>query len=199
MKDERAYQKLVEGNHKLIYSFMNKYHLSDDWYGELAVGLCQAARAYDASRGIKLSVLAYRAMKNMMLIRFRTENKLVKAGSLDAMIQDESGDEFSFFVPDHLDRIEAENEIAYFDWIIERAPLYKLDIIYRRLQGQNDGEISEAYGKTRAWVSQQLVRIKQKWKNGRRIYGAEDGVDEEARAALREKISECLKKRLGAQ
>lgn len=196
MKDEKTYQKLVEDNHKLIYGFMHKYHLSEDWYGELAEGLCKAARIYDDSMGFRFSVLAYRSMKNMMLMRLRTERKLVRAESYDAIIDDESKDTFAYFMQDHLDRIEAEDEIAYFEWVIERAKLRDLDIIYRRLHGQNDNEIAADYGMTRAWVSKRLVTIEDMVKNGRRLRGAEDGEDEWARYALRKKISDCLKKRL---
>ncbi len=63
-------QKLVEDNHNLIYSFMNKNHLSEnaieDWYGACAVALCKAALAYNPDKNLKFSTLAYVCMNNEM-------------------------------------------------------------------------------------------------------------------------------------
>lgn len=198
MKDEKTYQKLVEDNHKLIYGFMHKYHLSEDWYGELAVGLCKAARVYDESMGVKFSSLAYRSMKNMMLMRFRDEGKLVKTVSLDALVAEDARDSFDCFVSGRTDRIEAADEIAYFDWIIENAKLRDLEIILRRLDGQKDAEIAADYDLTRAWVSKRLVILRERVKSGRRMRGG-DEEDVEARLALRREISERLKNCLGVE
>ena len=50
-------QKMVEENHDLIYRFMHKYHLSEnditDWYGELAIALCEAALSYTDKCGVE--------------------------------------------------------------------------------------------------------------------------------------------------
>jgi len=198
VKDEKTYQKLAEDNHKLIYGFMHKYHLSEDWYGELAEGLCKAARIYDENMGVKFSVLAYRSMKNTMLMRFRDEGKLVKTVSLDALVAEDARDSFDCFVSERTDRIEAADEIAYFDWIIENAKLRDLEIILRRLDGQNDEEIAADYDLTRAWVSKRLVMLRERVKSGRRMRGGGEE-DVEARLALRRDISERLKNCLGVE
>ena len=61
-------QKLVEYNHNLIWSFMNKNKLStnavEDWYGTCAIGLCKAAIAYNPDKNLKFSTLAYVCMHN---------------------------------------------------------------------------------------------------------------------------------------
>lgn len=41
-------QKLVEDNHNLIYSLAYKKNINlDEFYGDLAIGLCKAALAFD--------------------------------------------------------------------------------------------------------------------------------------------------------
>ena len=63
-------QKLVEDNHNLIYSFMNKNKLStdavEDWYGTCAIAMCKAAMTYDPNRNVKFNTVAYVYMNNAM-------------------------------------------------------------------------------------------------------------------------------------
>lgn len=45
-------QKMIEDNHNLIYWFINKYKLSEsEYYGLLAIELCEAVIHYDESKG----------------------------------------------------------------------------------------------------------------------------------------------------
>lgn len=78
----KTQQKLVEDNHNLIYSFMNKNKLSfeavEDWYGTCAVALCKAALTYNPDRNVKFSVLAYVCMSNEMKMVFRQQEKEIK-------------------------------------------------------------------------------------------------------------------------
>ena len=44
-------RKLVEDNHNLIYSFLQKYHLTiDEYYGLAAIGLCKAGKTYNGQK-----------------------------------------------------------------------------------------------------------------------------------------------------
>ena len=53
-------QQLVEDNHNLIYSYLNKRHLpidsTFDFYGDAALGLCTAAHIYNPSLGFKFLI-----------------------------------------------------------------------------------------------------------------------------------------------
>lgn len=75
-------QKLVEENHNLIYSFMNKNRLSlnavEDWYGTCAVALCKAALIFNPDTNIAFSTLAYVCMSNAMKMVFRSQDKEIK-------------------------------------------------------------------------------------------------------------------------
>ena len=75
-------QKLVEQNHNLIYSFMNKNHLPfdavEDWYGACAEALCKAALFFNPKKNIAFSTLAYVCMSNEMKQIFRKQDKEIK-------------------------------------------------------------------------------------------------------------------------
>lgn len=68
-------QELVEKNHNLIYEFAKNKNISlDEYYGILAIGLCQAALAFDEDRG-KFSTIAYCCMNNKLSEYYRYINK----------------------------------------------------------------------------------------------------------------------------
>lgn len=75
-------QKLVEDNHNLIYSFMNKNKLSlnavEDWYGTCAIALCKAALIFNPNKEIEFSTLAYVCMSNEMKMVLRNRDKVIK-------------------------------------------------------------------------------------------------------------------------
>lgn len=90
-------QELVEKNHNLIYEFAkNKGLAIDEYYDILAIGLCQAASAYDENRG-RFSTIAYHSMNNILKQHYRhisrqraiPENKIV---SYNAQAGDEDID-----------------------------------------------------------------------------------------------------------
>lgn len=64
-------RELVTKNHDLIYSYAHKNRISiDEYYDLLAIGLCNAARIYNNSKG-KFSTLAYMCMKNELNMHWR--------------------------------------------------------------------------------------------------------------------------------
>lgn len=55
-------KELVEKNHNLIYSFLQKQHLSiEDWYGLAAIGLCKTAITFNKEMS-SFSTYAYKCM-----------------------------------------------------------------------------------------------------------------------------------------
>ena len=58
-------RELVTNNHNLIYSYLNKFHLTDDYYDLCAIGLCRAAHFYKPENG-KFSVYAFVCMSNII-------------------------------------------------------------------------------------------------------------------------------------
>ena len=60
-------QKLAEDNHNLIYDFAKKKNLVvEDYYGLLAIGLCNAATSYSSDDNNTFSTYAYSCMQNVI-------------------------------------------------------------------------------------------------------------------------------------
>lgn len=68
---------LVTNNHNLIYSYLNKYKLSDDYYDLCALGLCRAAHFYEPERG-KFSTFAFLCMSNVISMEWRKVQRQVQ-------------------------------------------------------------------------------------------------------------------------
>ena len=65
-------KKMVEDNHNLIYTFLNKYHLTiDEWYDLAAIGLCKAATTFNE----ELSVFSTYAFRCMFTAVFQEKRK----------------------------------------------------------------------------------------------------------------------------
>ena len=59
-------RELAAKNHNLIYAYAHKKGISiDDYYDVLAIGLCNAAKAFDEDRS-KFSTFAFKCMDNEM-------------------------------------------------------------------------------------------------------------------------------------
>lgn len=88
----KTQQKLVEDNHNLIWSFMNKNKLSEnaveDWYGTCAIAMCKAAMTYDPNRNVKFNTVAYVYMNNAMKTALEKQSKEEKCMSLDYYYDD---------------------------------------------------------------------------------------------------------------
>lgn len=82
IKMNSTQRKLVEDNHKLIYSFLQRHNLpldaEEDWYGTAALGLCRAAVLYDSDKGA-FSTYAYQAMLMSVREVVRSKNKDIQA------------------------------------------------------------------------------------------------------------------------
>lgn len=90
-------QELVEKNHNLIYEFAKKKNLIvDEYYGILAIGLCNAALIYKEENG-KFSTIAYRCMDNILTDHYRHLSRVCgipedKVLSYDVNVSDEDSD-----------------------------------------------------------------------------------------------------------
>ncbi len=105
MRSEAEVQRLVEKNKKLVDYMVNRYLKRyfvgnmdrDDLVSWGMIGLVNAARAYDPSRGTSFSTLACRAIERMLIRGVRREWDPDEANatlSLDRLVRegDDSGD-----------------------------------------------------------------------------------------------------------
>ena len=155
----KTQQKLVEDNHNLIYSFMNKNKLSfdavEDWYGTCAIGLCKAALTYNPDRNVKFSVLAYVCMSNEMKIVFRQQEKEIKnLLSLQYRLDEEENISLQDCICSHNDEV-GEMEFyevfnKHYQKLSERNKRIIYDCIHKNESYKN---IGKPYGIGRTTVS----------------------------------------------
>lgn len=160
-------QKIVEDNHNLIYSFLQKYHLPiEDWYGWAAIGLCKAAMTFkdDVS---SFSTYAYRCMFNAVMMEKRKETQ---AGTIPEHLifyyqaefdAENDGDSISFLetIPSKDDvEWDAISNVIFEEFNITLKPRDR--VIFQMFQnGYKQREIGRAVGCSQAQVS----RIKKKF------------------------------------
>lgn len=167
MTDEQ--RKLVEDNHNLIYGFLNKKELTDDYYDIVALGLCKAAMNYDESKG-RFSTLAFKCMdreigiyytylkrktfvpENLVFSYNETANEDVSESIIDAVI------------PDNNDRIGYSLENIDFDCFMDLLKDKERQIIKCLKRGFNQKEIAETMNMTQQAVSLNIKSIKQDWR-----------------------------------
>lgn len=156
--------KLVEDNHNLIYHVLLKYHWDiDKYYGIAAIGLCNAAKMFDPTKGIKFSTYACIAIKNQVLYDKRKRQLPIDFSLDERFYINDKGDNAS-----KGDLIEDSTNLID-DVIFELAlkeTLGKLDEKHRRtlelkMQGVDQTTIGEMEGITQGSVSRRLKRIKE--------------------------------------
>ena len=82
-------RKLVTDNDNLIYKFAHQRHIVvDEYYGILAIGLCNAAKKYNEDKG-KFSTFAYRCMTNELYAYWREIYKKSAVPSGEILSYDE--------------------------------------------------------------------------------------------------------------
>lgn len=94
-------KELVEKNHNLIYSFLQKQHLSvEDWYGLAAIELCKAAITFNK----EISSFSTYAFKCMFTHVYSEKRKELQARTIPSnqivyyqtQINDDNGNETNF-------------------------------------------------------------------------------------------------------
>lgn len=180
---------LVEKNHNLIYSFMHKHNLPEDMYSVAGIGLCNAAAAFDESRGIAFSSFAYACMYNECRKTWRVENKqnALNPVSLDNPIPGTEEIRVEDLVCDR-DLTEDVEVREFFAWFIEDADTKDLLILLRLLQRCTQVEIAEEMGGTRAMVGARLKRIREAYQKGTRLSSWVKKKDPERDAFLKKEI-----------
>lgn len=85
--------QLAADNHNLIYWFMQKHNLDEEWYDVLAIGLVNAAATYKGTAAF--STYAICCMKNEWLRELKLVNRRIDTLSLDFEYFHSDGDGYS--------------------------------------------------------------------------------------------------------
>jgi RNA polymerase sigma factor (sigma-70 family) len=184
-------QQLVTDNHQLIYKFLAHKGLlkwADDWYGEIALGLMDAARKYDPSRDVPFSAFAWQGMTFKFKKASRKYRNRVEPETLilDAEVQSPSDNNTGMT---YLDLLACENpqggtlwdgdieDTSLMKWAYSKAlarlpephQQWMYDLIF---VGKTGVEIAEEYNCSRAAVSlafRKFVRQVRRYYNGGQV------------------------------
>ena len=157
-------QKLVAENEKLIYSYMNRFNLSEneveDWYGLLAFALCKAARGFDESKGYKFSTYAWTCLTHEVWNLHDRKHSLENVVSFDEYVPGTdnliyrdilpSDYDLEYEVLQNMDEINSEKLLYRYNKL---KPLHK-EIIYQHFILDNKQiDIAEKYNVSRQRIS----------------------------------------------
>lgn len=173
-----AQRELVESNTRLAYYFARRrYPLADgvrittDDIDQIALmGLCKAARNYDAQRGIAFSTCAVRYIKTELFKAFRANQSVwhVPRGydapvsvSLDKPVPNANGVTYMETLGAHDDLSDMYTN-ALIDDILRRLPLRERDIMRRVALGHTQRDIGRDLSISTTRVSQIWLRCKKK-------------------------------------
>lgn len=158
---------MVEENHNLIYTFLQKYHLPiEDYYDLAAIGLCKAGSKFDSNKS-KFSTYAYKCMSTTVFLEMRNR-KLKKRIPENQIIyyQDEldnsnGGDTSTFinFIPSK-ENIEANvlSDIIFEEYMSKLKDKDKRIIMLLK-DGYKQREIVEIVGCSQGKVSRVRTKL----------------------------------------
>lgn len=171
-------QDLVTKNHNLIYGFAHDNNLLlEDWYGILAIALCESAASYDSEKGA-FSTYAYRNMKYAVLKeerkrrRFRNipKNKIVHYDALEDMEIQLDKSNISYFADSKsvLEFDEAVDKIIYdkmMNELNDELNDKQKNILHMMVDnGMKQVEIAKEMGCSRQYVSIVLCKMREQLK-----------------------------------
>lgn len=152
-------------NHNLIYGFANKRKLDlEEWYGRLAIQLCETVKKWDKSRG-SLSTIYYLNCEGLIYQEQRRSQALKRqdGGMLSLDYEYYSGEN----APYDMEDVVVSNQLgsSLEDEVETKLILDKLmegehgEIIRLRYEGYTQSEISEIVGMHQSNVSLILAKV----------------------------------------
>lgn len=159
--------RMVEENHNLIYGFLHKYKLSEDFYGDAAIGLCKAAQSYDESKGSSFATYAYKCMFNECGITLRVDKRKVQTISFETPIADGENVNLESVLPSDFSNEHMES-IPYIQWFVEKMCLVDLQILLYRLEGDSYRDVAKKIGYSYQYVKNRLSKIGEAYKAKKR-------------------------------
>lgn len=145
---EESYEKELEDNYNLVYSYLHGKGLDiAEWEGLVSFSLFKAIKSHDSSRG-KLSTLFYKIARNDiasarrgMGVNYLEDNELEE--SVDAVDYDYIGE------PDNHLLFEMEDAAGEYGWLVPYAIL-----------GYTQQEIAELTGYDQSTISRKLSKMR---------------------------------------
>lgn len=167
----REQQNLVTENHNLIYEFAKRKHLAvDEYYGILAIGLCQAAQIYNSDSG-KFSTVANKCMNNILVNhyeylssqRFIPEDMIL---SYDAPKSGEDGDDNGCFL-DNITDSRCTHDIVVSgimsEILINLLSEKEQTVVNLLMSGMTQDKIAGYMGCKQQNIAYYVKQIRKKW------------------------------------
>ena len=179
--DEKAKEKLVEHNLRLVAHIIKKYYTANADNDELisigTVGLIKAINTFEGDKGVRLATYASRCIENEILMHFRNQRKSSLDVSFDEPIEtDAEGNPLTL-----IDVIAQEDTVLEDIWrknnlkklvrfVNEMEDLREKEIIILRygLRGEaplTQSEVGKRYGISRSYVSRIETKALKKLRN----------------------------------
>ena len=162
-------RKLVEENHDLIYGYAMKHNISvDDYYGVLAMGLCDAAKKFDKSKG-SFSTIAYMRMRWMFDWYLQHEGRASKIPDSEVFSYNRptNSESKTFFFEVIGDNFSTDNSMiddialnSFVDTLSEKEN----EVIKLLLDGKSQVDIANMMGVKKQNVGYYVSTIRKKWK-----------------------------------
>ena len=160
-------QKLVAENEYIIKYVFNKLHTIqnyDDFYGNAAIGLCEAARNYDTNKGVPFFAFAVPYIKFKI---FKEYNKRKEnfALSLDQIVLEEGTKSLYSLVPapDEWEAVEYKILVESVYQKVEHVLTDNEKVVFRRwLHGEQNSDIARSMRANRATISLRIVNARKK-------------------------------------
>ena len=172
---ERAKNKLIEHNLRLVAHIVKKYYSNiseqDDLISVGTIGLIKGINSYNPQKGVKLATYCARCIDNEILMHFRTNKKISQEVSFsDPIDTDNEGNPLTLMdiiaIDDTIiDDIDTKNKLIKLVELLNEMPeTREKEIIMKRygLNGappQTQKEVANELGISRSYVSRIEKRI----------------------------------------
>lgn len=169
----KTQQQLAAQYNGAIFSFCKEYHLNySEWYGLLAIALCEAAQVYDPNRGTTFLALAYQCMRYRLrkeLTRLNRKKRIPRdcIVSYNRLIEGRSG-----HATEYLDRLYQQSQSTLIDVTAVEVNDFRNSlsdthrfVLDGLMDGMREREIAAELGYTASGVSWIKQQLKKKWQS----------------------------------
>lgn len=158
--------KLVEDNHNLIYYVLNKMHLpDDDYYDVAAIALCKAAMTFDSERSA-FSTYACKYMGWALIAQLRTEDRKIRKNEKDVLyynaMMHEDMEYLEVFADKKVDPEDAAINKVLADQAMMQLKPRERQIVTMLANGYMWRDVCTAVGISNSGVGQTLKRIRRR-------------------------------------
>lgn len=161
-RDEAAYSELISRHigtvRRIAHLYSSNLSDCDDFVSEGIVGLLNAVRTFDSSKGASFSTYAYACVNNRILTALKKSSRIIKC--------EENIDDLSLSLGDGASPeniiIDREELGEVFSWIENGLSKTEKSVFEEYLSGSSYQEIADRLGMSLKSVDNALLRVRRK-------------------------------------